>query len=181
MASNLALLVLGAAIAPVPTLAEFEAVLAAHDSATQALGVWCAARRIADPPAIRAHPDRSERMKPPRSWLREMELTRTEHLALRHVRLSCGKATLSIAWNWYVPERLTGEMNRLLAETDTPFGRVAAPLHFRREPLETFAGAAKPCPAGTISTHRARLRLPDGRPLAMLVECYTSANLGRGN
>jgi hypothetical protein len=23
------------------------------------------------------------------------------------------------------------------------------------------------------------LRLPDGRPLALLVECYTAANLGR--
>lgn len=87
---------------------------------------------------------------------------------------------LSVAWNWYVPARLTPAMNETLRATDTPFGKVVAPLRFRREALSSVAGAAENCPAGTVSTHRARLMLPDGRPLAYLIECYTAANMVEG-
>ena len=69
-------------------------------------------------------------------------------------------------------------MNRQLAETQVPFGRVAASLAFTREPLASARRGDPACPAGAISTHRALLRLPDGQPLAMVVECYTEANLG---
>lgn len=47
--------------------------------------------------------------------------------------MQCGVHVLSEADNWYVPARLTDEMNRLLAETRTPFGRVVEPLEpYRR-------------------------------------------------
>lgn len=98
-------------------------------------------------------------------------------LGYRHVGLSCGGRTLSVAHNWYVPERLTPAMNATLAATRTPFGKVAAPLDFRRERLDSRRGARPECPADTILSHRALLRLPDGRPLALLVECYTRENL----
>jgi hypothetical protein len=68
-------------------------------------------------------------------------------------------------------------MNAALRDGDIPFGKVAASLHFRREPLPTIAGRGENCPGGTISTHRARLVLPDGRALAFVIECYTAANL----
>ncbi|MDE2621396.1 MAG: hypothetical protein KGL54_14645, partial [Sphingomonadales bacterium] len=97
----------------------------------------------------------------------------------RHVRLTCGPATLSLAHNWYVPERLSPAMNRTLATTHVPFGKVAAPLGYRRERLGTLARRAPQCPPGTVLAHRAVLRLPDGRGLALLVECYTAANLAR--
>ena len=58
-----------------------------------------------------------------------------EPVRYRHVRLVCGDKLLSEADNWYVPARLTPEMNRLLDETDTPFGRVIRDLNFRRETL----------------------------------------------
>ena len=61
------------------------------------------------------------------------------------------------------------EMNAALANTSTPFGKVAAPLKFRREAIETVAGPADNCPANTVSTHLARLILPSGKPLAYLL------------
>jgi len=42
---------------------------------------------------------------------------------------------LSIAENWYVPARLTGQMNRLLDTTQTPFGKVVLPLKAHRETI----------------------------------------------
>lgn len=180
MASSLLLpLLLGAAAAPpAPTLAEFEAHLAARDSATESLRLWCAARRLADPPTIHAeHARAGESNAPPKSMRRKLDLAAGDPVAIRHVHLACGTKVLSVAWNWYAPARLTAEMNAALQGSTVPFGKVAAPLGFRREPLETVRGAVEPCPADTISSHRALLRLPDGKPLALVLECYTPANL----
>lgn len=179
MASS-ALLALVAALAPAAGLDAFEATLARRDSATLALEDWCAAQRIAEPAVIHAQTLASSRPPSSRRALRHLGVSRDEPLALRNVHLSCGETVLSIAWNWYVPARLTPAMNEALRSSDTPFGKVVAPLHFRREPLATTAGAGENCPAGTISTHQARLVLPDGSPLAYLIECYTAANLTKG-
>lgn len=166
-----------------PSLKDFEAALAASDSATTALASWCAARGIAQTAVITA-----ERLKgrpaPPPAGLRHLlglaqGVRAADTIGYRHVRLSCGGTVLSEAHNWYVRTRLTDAMNRKLDETDTPFGKAVAALNFRREPLLTRAGCAGTCPEGTISTHRALLRLPDGRPLALVIEYYTPANLGR--
>jgi chorismate-pyruvate lyase len=46
----------------------------------------------------------------------------------RHVQLFCGDQVLSEADNWYVPSRLTGEMNRVLETTATPFGKTVMDL-----------------------------------------------------
>lgn len=158
-----------------PRLSQFEATLAAHDSATVALGEWCARRGIADPARIVAT------TVPERAELHDAGATfaKGTWLNYRHVRLSCGGKVLSEAHNWYDPALLTPAMNEALASTDTPFGKVVAPLNFRRVPLvkESRRGRGKDCPAGTIRTNRARLELPDGKPLALLIECYTNANL----
>ncbi len=167
-----------AAASPTPTLGDFEANLAAHDSATKALQNWCMAHQIGEPP-IRAQQISASSNDPPAKMRRLLGLDDDDTFAMRNVRLLCGAKVLSVAWNWYVPSRLTPEMNAALQDTDTPFGKVAAALKFRRETLEVVRGQADNCPAGTISTHRAMLRLPDGRPLAYLLECYTGANLGR--
>lgn len=161
-------------------LPKFEAMLARHDSATAALEQWCERRGIADPPIVRARRIGATSNDPPRSMRRRLNVARGEQIALRHVRLACGTTVLSVAWNWYVPARLTPTMRETLRTTDTPFGKVVARLSFRREALATIAGRAENCPRGTISTHRARLILPDGKPLAYVIECYTAANLGGG-
>lgn len=168
-----------AALTSLTSLDAFEATLARHDSATLALEEWCAAQRIADPAVIRARNQAVPGQRASRVVRRLLDTGPGERVELRKVHLSCGEAVLSVAWNWYVPARLTPAMNAALHSTDTPFGKVVAPLRFRREPLSTVAGPAENCPAGTISTHRARLVLPDGRPLAYLIECYTAANLAK--
>jgi hypothetical protein len=156
-------------------LSEFEAALAVQDSATAALGAWCKAHAIADPAAIAAQPVRGEDAAPP-AGLSDLLQTGAAP-GYRHVRLACGPAVLSEAHNWYVPQRLTPEMNAALASSDTPFGRVAAPLRFTRERLAARRGRAPGCPRGTVLSNRALLRLPDGKPLSYVVECYTQANI----
>lgn len=159
------------------TIAAFEATLAAHDSATEALRSWCEARGLASPAQIMAHPVTGAAARQPKGLRRLLGIGAHEALGYRHVELTCGTRVLSVAHNWYLPGRLTAEMNTALAETQLPFGRVAAPLAYRREPLEILAKPPRGCPANTISAHRALLRLPDGRPLAYVLECYTSHNL----
>lgn len=159
-------------------LADFEAHLAAHDSATEALQQWCRARRIGAGP-IRARVIGAQSNDPPAKMRRMLGLDGNDALGMRHVRLSCDDTVLSVAWNWYVPSRLTPEMNAALANSDVPFGKVASALRFRRETIDVNAGPVENCPPDTVSTHRALLRLPDGRPLAYLIECYTAANLAQ--
>ena len=159
-------------------LDEFERVLAAQDSATAALSEWCKARAIAEPPMIRAEPVKAA-PQASAEVRRLLGASTTEPLAYRHVRLVCGDAVLSIADNWYVPSRLTADMNQALATTQTPFGKIIAPLGFRRERLSATRGRSDACPPGTVLSHQARLRLPDGTPLALVTECYTADNLTR--
>jgi hypothetical protein len=100
---------------------------------------------------------------------------------------------LSEAENWYVPSRLTAEMNHALDSTNIPFGRAVQALNFRRQTLSAqllwsplpegweMRGACGP--AGSSSTtlripsevlqHRAVLMLPDGTPFSAVVETYT--------
>jgi len=62
----------------------------------------------------------------------------------RRVQPSCGDHILSEADNWYVPRRLTPEMNRLLETTDVPFGRAGvetvSPDICSRYPMVAVAG-----------------------------------------
>lgn len=153
------------------------ATLDAEPSATSALAKWCAARGLANPARITAAPVVGESREPPEGGAELLALPLGEIPGYRHVQLFCGKAMLSQAHNWYVRSRLTAEMNTALDTTNTPFGTVAAALHFTRQPLTSARGAAEGCPAETILSHRALLRLPGGEPLALVVECYTAANI----
>ncbi|TCM19521.1 hypothetical protein EDF56_103163 [Novosphingobium sp. PhB165] len=155
-----------------PQQAEFEQLLARNDSATAALGEWCAAHHSADAPVVTAQPVKGEDSALPSDARALLEVSDHETLGYRHVRLTCDGVTLSEAHNWFVPARLTDAMNATLASTDTPFGKVVAPLHFTRERLEARHGRLEGCPPGTFLTHRALLRLPDGKPISLVVECY---------
>jgi hypothetical protein len=160
-----------------PALDAFEANLAAHASATEALRKWCKVRGIASADLITARFVPGADAPPPPGLRAALAVSADEPLGYRHVQLLCGDTVLSQAHNWFVPARLSPEMNRQLAETDAPFGRVAAVLGFTREPIASARRGDPACPVGAISTHRALLRLPDGRGLAMVVECYAEANL----
>jgi hypothetical protein len=161
-------------------LARFERTLAANDSATAALTGWCAARGIAQPAAIRALADRGARESASPAIRAALGVAPDEPVAFRHVQLLCGTAMLSDAKNWYVPARLTPAMNTTLESSETPFGTVVRPLGFRRERLASRRGRAAECPAGTVLSHKALLRLADGRAISLVAECYTRANLAEG-
>lgn len=140
------------------------------------MGEWCAAEAIADPPVISARPIKGKDLPPSAETRRLLDVDANQVVGYRHVRLSCGARVLSTAHNWYVPGRLPTEMNQALDTSDTPFGKVIAPLHFTRERLASKRGAAQGCPRDTVLSHRALLRRPDGRPLSLVLECYTPAN-----
>lgn len=168
VASVIALLVL--ASCSQTAITGLERALSAQPSATAVLQQRCAepiaaVRLKAEAPAL------------PVAWRAQLALPQGAAPGFRHVELRCGTRVLSVADNWYVPERLTPEMNALLDTTDTPFGKVATPLGFTRERLESRRGRAGACPPGTVLSQRGLLRLSDGRPLALVVECYTGASV----
>jgi chorismate-pyruvate lyase len=102
-------------------------------SATATLEVWCRDHRLAAEPRIVASllPDISR--APTDEQRQHLEVRPGDSVKYRHVQLRCGANVLSEADNWYVPGRLTPEMNRLLDTTDTPFGRAVESLQpYRR-------------------------------------------------
>jgi chorismate-pyruvate lyase len=174
-------------------LQTLDADLLSHDSATLTLEQWCGAHQMASPPHVVA--DRMPDVdKPPTALQRQdLDVTATEPIRYRRVQLRCGNHVLSVAENWYVPGRLTPDMNRLLETTDVGFGRVVRPLHFWRHTLETkllwsplpagWESANRrmparlvpwPDPQSEVLQHRAVLVLPDGRPISEVVETYTA-------
>jgi hypothetical protein len=113
------------------------------------------------------------------------------------VALSCGDVVLSDADNWYVPARLTPDMNKQLDSSDVPFGKVVQPLHFRRQtlsaellwsPLPEGWDSGTPLPAAShqslaipdhVLQHRAVLYTGDNQPFSLVVESYTRQVLAR--
>jgi len=162
--------------------------LLSNNSATLTLEHWCDIHHLASPARIKAVrvPDVNKPVSPEQR--RELDVTPTEPVRYRRVRLECGSVVLSEADNWYVPSRLTPEMNKLQDTTDAPFGRAVQALHFQRRTLssnllwhplpegwEMNAASANaavvPMPA-ILLEHRAVLTLPDGTPFSEVVESY---------
>ena len=163
-------------------------LLAAH-SATAVLQSWCAEHRLAAPPRIAATllPGADRPADP--AQRAALQAGAGEAIRHRRVALRCGATLLSVADNWYLPGRLTQEMNRLLETTDTPFGTVVRSLEPRRE-TRAVSRFWTPLPAGwemapglpdpavplaipeALFEHRAVLRDAGFRPIALVVETY---------
>jgi hypothetical protein len=110
--------------------------LLASRSATLTLEKWCADHKLAAEPKIRARLVRGAE-KPASPETRQRLLVGAEEpVKHRHVQLTCGDHVLSEADNWYVPSRLTPEMNTVLQTTDTPFGKAVQPLGFYRQTID---------------------------------------------
>lgn len=172
-------------------LQTLRAELLGHDSSTAVLQSWCEAH---GPPGLKIVAEHDPKAyRPPSEAAREaLGLQPGQAVRYRRVKLACGKAVLSQADNWYLPERLTPEMNRALDTTDAPFGAVVRPLDFRRRFLSAELlykpladgwekRAADPAPAGPIPaevlTDTAVLATPDGKPFSFVAETYTAAAL----
>jgi chorismate-pyruvate lyase len=171
------------------------ATLLAARSATFALDKWCADHKLANETKIRARLVRAANKPVMAEQRQRLQIDRNEPVKFRHVELACGERILSEADNWYVPSRLTAEMNRLLETTDTPFGRAIAGLKpFRQtfavevlwKPLEDGWEVGPPLadrPQQALAIppklfeHRALVFGPDFKPLAEVDEIYTRDNL----
>jgi hypothetical protein len=171
------------------------ATLLGARSATFTLDAWCADHKLAADGKIHARLMRGVDKPASAEQRQRLEVGADELVKFRHVELTCGEHILSEADNWYVPARLTAEMNHLLDATDTPFGRAVAPLKpFRRtfavevhwKPLDD-GWEVKPPPAdhpnealdipAKLLEHRALLFTPDLKPIAEVDENYTRENL----
>lgn len=159
-------------------------------SATFSLEKWCGDHHLAEPAKIVARLDTSIHKPPTAEQRQRLRVSETEAVKYRHVQLFCGDRVLSEADNWYVPGRLTGEMNRLLETTDTPFGKAVKSLEPYRQ---TFAATTlwSPLPIGweygpispgdaalslaipeSLFEHRALLYTRDNLPFSEVDEVY---------
>ena len=111
-------------------LQTFNADLLSHDSATLTLERWCGVHGLAAPPRIVAERVTAMDKTPTAEQRAELGVTPAEPIRYRRVRLRCGAVVLSEADNWYVPARLTAEMNTVLDSTDVPFGKAVQALQF---------------------------------------------------
>jgi hypothetical protein len=107
--------------------------LIAGAMATETLLAWCEEHGLSQGPitvecqqrlALSAVPDEVRATLGPAAH---------EAVHYRQVRLMRGSLALATAENWFVPQRLTADMNETLNQTEIPFGTVIAPLRpFRR-------------------------------------------------
>lgn len=176
-------------------LETLNAELLSHASATSTLEGWCATYSLAEAPKILAERVLNADKGPTGEQRRELRVTLSDTVRYRRVKLVCGTRVLSEADNWYVPSRLTPEMNKLLDSTATPFGTVVKRLDFQRHTIsakilspflpqgwETMSPSriddmGEPCLPDRLLEHRALLTLPDGTPFSEVVETYTGSVL----
>lgn len=153
--------------------------LLSHDSATAVLQALCDRR---DPRAPRIRARKASVLDTVRDFetiRRELGVPADAALIHRRVDLMCGDVVLCRADNWYLPKRLTEQMNAELLAGETPFGVVVRALAFRRQTLSSnmlFDALAfdQDCrPPEDLLQHRAMLHAPDGRPFSLLLETYT--------
>jgi len=176
------------ALALIETL---NAEVLASRSATLTLEGWCRDHQLAKEPAIVAEVVRGVAKAPTAEQRQRLQVTPQAEVKYRRVNLRCGDRILSEADNWYVPDRLTAEMNRLLDTTGTPFGKVVQPLEPYRQtfaarllwsPLpvgwERGAIAASTATAGILTIpdalfeHRAILYTREHKPFSEVDEVY---------
>ena len=176
-------------------LQTLNADLLGHDSATLTLQRWCSRHQLASPARIVAERVRGAYQAPTDEQRQQLRVTPVEEVRYRHVRLLCGTVVLSEADNWYVPARLTPEINQRLDTSDTPFGVAVQALHLQRhtlsaevlwqvlapewemQPAAAAAAQGELCVPPQVLRHRALLTLPDGTPFSEVVETYTSEAL----
>jgi hypothetical protein len=161
--------------------------LLSRPSATETLTLWCAADHLADPPRVTAVRLAGVVRPAPPDVRALLGAGPKDVVRYRHVQLVCGTRVLSEADNWYLPARLTPQMNQALDTSDMPFGAAVRALNFRRQTLGTVMllrlfppndpsptrAAEKLILPIDILQHTAVLTTPDGAPFSVVVETYT--------
>jgi chorismate-pyruvate lyase len=145
--------------------------LLAGSSATRTLEAWCGEHRMAADPKIVARRVPNIRKTPDAEQLQRLGVRDASEVQYRRVELRCGAHVLSEADNWYVPGRLTPEMNALLETTETPFGKAVQSL----KPYRRTIGVTTlwtPLPRGWELQSRTRFRSRNRRMLAIPREVF---------
>ena len=170
-------------------LQTLNADLLSHDSATAVLQDLCNRRDPNAPKILARQIQVPDDLAAATSARRQLGAAANEPVRRRRVELMCGDVVLSRADNWYLPGRLTAQMNIDLESTERPFGVVVRPLAFQRRTLSARL-LFNPLPPGwepadpsgfdvpvtipaNVLQHRAYLQTPDGRPFALLIETYS--------
>jgi hypothetical protein len=179
-------------------LETLNADLLSHPSATLTLERWCGDHALAGDAKILARRVKGQDKPLPDDARQTLGIGADEPVRYRRVQLACGDHVLSEADNWYVPSRLTAEMNQILDTTDQPFGKVVQALHFRRQTISADL-LWTPLPKGwemdaplppphkgpltiphEVLRHRAVLYTDSNQPFSLVVETYTSEVLAFG-
>lgn len=166
----------------------------AASSATRTLEQWCGDHRMAHDAKVVARLVPGVRKEATAEQLQRLGAREPSEVQYRRVELRCGTHVLSEADNWYVPARLTPEMNALLTTTDTPFGKAVQSLRPYRRTIEVTM-LWSPLPRGweqekrstfrshrrqmleipkEVFRHRAVLYTSDHVPFSEVVETYQS-------
>jgi chorismate-pyruvate lyase len=173
-------------------LQSLNAEILAASSATRTLEQWCGDHHMAAVPQIVAVRLPDVRKEPSSEQLQRLGVRDPSELQYRRVELRCGAHVLSKADNWYVPARLTPEINALLETTDTPFGKAVQSLRpYRRTVAVTQLWTPLPrgweqqqrprCPwhrrrtlaiPNDVFEHRAVLYTAEHLPFSEVVETY---------
>jgi hypothetical protein len=168
-------------------LQSLNADLLSHDSATATLTRWCGDHHLAANPKIIALQEPGD-APPDAAVLQALKAGPDTPVRHRRVKLACGDRVLSEADNWYLPGKLTLDMNRTLDTSTTPFGAVVKALNFQRRTLSASL-LFNPLPAGwdpspppigaeamtvphQVIQHRAVLTAA-GEPFSYVIETYT--------
>src|ERR1700761_3046738 len=95
------------ALAALQTL---RAELLGHDSSTAVLQSWCEAHGPPGLKIVAEHDPKADR-PPSEAAAKALDLKPGQAVRYRRVKLGCGAVVVSEADNWYLPGRLTAEMN----------------------------------------------------------------------
>jgi chorismate-pyruvate lyase len=172
--------------------------LLSNRSATAVLEEWCADHHMAPVSKITARLINEQDKTLSEDTRKRLRLKFSDRVKYRHVQLSCGSHVLSEADNWYVPSRLTDQMNRELNSSDRPFGKIIAPLNPYRRTMEvkiywsplargwennlsrtTSVGRDEKAIAipKYLFMHRALVSSEAGLPISEVVETYTNETI----
>ena len=178
----------------ISVIQSFNVRLLSSSSATATLEKWCGDHRLTQQPKIIANRIKSIDKIPSIETRQRLNVDNNELVLFRHVELSCGEHILSEADNWYVPSRLPPEINKMLEQSDVPFGKAIgslkpvrktfysqqlwSPLPENWEMNDVSNNADKISalsfyPAHFILEHRALVLSQDQKPLSEVDEKYT--------
>lgn len=190
----------GSAIWPTDVMARLEATallqslnveLLTGDSEKQTLEHWCVSHRLVSNPQIAIERVLDAEELPTEAQRKMLATAEKEPVRHRKVRVRCGSSVLLEADDWYLPSRVSPQVNALLEGTELPLQRAVQIAHFKRRTLSATLlwpqlpelgelGSAKgvtesqaigPLPARVL-THHVLLMLPDGRPFGEIQANY---------